>query len=241
MIRVNLLPEAKRKVAAVPKLGMPKFKFELPIAWIIGGLAAVLVTCIALAVFHLTLQKNIKKIQGDIAQVEQQIATLKIDIAKVEEAKRRKNQLIQKLEVIDTLKRQQSGPVRLLDVLASCIPPKLWLQEISEDGKIITITGNTLEENSIAQFMTNMEKSNFFIQVELSSSKTTGALKMPGVTAAEAPQVKEFLISAAYSGGKGAEKLGIGGPTTPKATETANKSEEPNKQQAKPAEGKKAG
>jgi len=203
MIKVNLLPEQARRKTAKKKRA--KVKFEFPLAWILGGLATIIAVCIGLAIVHLSLQKKVKAIESEIAMVESQIASLKIDIGKVDQAKRVKNQLIQKLEVIDSLKRQQSGPVRLLDELAACIPPKLWLQEMTEDGASIQVKGNAMEDTSISQFMNNMNKNAYFTNVELSAAETSGKTKIPGFTSKDAPLLKDFQISAAMV--KNADKV----------------------------------
>ena len=167
MIRVNLLPEAQK--TRVAKKG-PRVKREIPIMWIIIGLVAILITTGGLAVFHLGLQKKADAIQTEILQHQNEIKKLKIDVQKVQQVKSQRNELNNKLAIIDRLKSAQKGPVHLLDQLAGCIPTRLWLTSMSESGSSMTIEGKALEHISIAKFMQNLDKSPFFSSVELASA-----------------------------------------------------------------------
>lgn len=174
MIRVNLLPEAQKKIA---RRGPSKVKREIPVMWIIIGLVAVLITTGGLAVFHLGLQKKADVIQTEILQHQNQIKKLKIDVQKVQKVKGQRNELNNKLAIIDRLKSAQKGPVHLLDQLAGCIPQRLWLTTMNEGGSSMTLEGKALEHISIARFMQNLEKSPFFSNVELASALAGEASK----------------------------------------------------------------
>ena len=171
MIRVNLLPEAQKTRAKKA----PRVKREIPLTWIILGLVVVLITCVGLAVFHLGLQKKADVVQADIHRYQNEIKKLKIDIQKVERVKSERSELNNKLAVIDKLKSAQKGPVHLLDQLAGCIPPKVWLSNVSENGASMSMEGEALEHTAISRFMRNLEASPFFHNVELSGANSSGS------------------------------------------------------------------
>jgi type IV pilus assembly protein PilN len=174
MIRVNLLPEAiKPKTPKGPKRPRP----EIPVTWIIIGLVVVLITCVGLGLYHLSLQKQADTLQSEIVRYQNEIKKLKVDVQKVDRVKSQRNELNNKLAIIDKLKSAQKGPVHLLDQIASCIPPRVWLKTVSENGESMSIQGQALEHISISKFMQSLEKSPFFENVELSNATTEGARK----------------------------------------------------------------
>lgn len=169
MIKVNLLPVKQAKKAR--KAIMPS-KIELPVGWLVIGVAFLIINIAGAYLYHRTLQAKADGIQQEILEVEQAIARLKIDIRNVSEAKKKKEQLQQKINIIDTLKKGQTGPVRLLDQLSQSLPPKLWLLDMSENGTKIQMNGVAFGDEEIALFMKNLEKSPYFHSVELSHVTT---------------------------------------------------------------------
>ncbi|MCZ7584104.1 MAG: PilN domain-containing protein [Deltaproteobacteria bacterium] len=170
MIKVNLLPEVSRK--AVRKKARPTR--EIPVTWILIGLVAALLTTVVLGAFHWTFTKKVASLNEEIAGVEREIQKLGIEIQKVERYKAQKEDLENKLNIINQLQVAQRGPVHLLDQLAGAVPPRLWLNEISENGAAITIVGSALDNQQVSTFMENLEKSPFFSNVELSQSTLGG-------------------------------------------------------------------
>lgn len=177
MIRVNLLPEVQK--AKSPKA---KVRREIPLTWIIAGLVVVLITCVGLGVFHMSLQRKADRVQADIQRLQEDIKRLKLDVQKVEQVKNQRNELNNKLAVIEKLKSNQRGPVHLLDQIASCIPQNVWLTELSENGQSMNINGMSMDHIQISRFMQNLEKSPFFSNVNLSKTETSagGKSKAPG-------------------------------------------------------------
>jgi len=189
MIRVNLLPEASRKVVKKRIRRTP----QIPVTWIIIGLVAILVTTLLLGVVHWTFGKRVDGLRSEITIADNEIHKLGLEIKKVQQFKGQKEDLEKKLNVIHQLKVAQKGPVHLLDQLASAIPPRLWLQEISENGKGITIQGAALTHAQISTFMENLEKSPFFSQVQLSSA-VIGTT--PGGQRASSGRAKSFQLTS---------------------------------------------
>lgn len=168
MIRVNLLPEDKRKRVKKRRAprGAPR---DIPVALIIVGLLAVVVTCIVLGLWQWTLNKKSASLEEQIASIDRQIKSLDVDIRKVKEFKGQKQDLESKLNIILQLQNKKRGPVHFLDQLAKAIPLGLWLQEVSENGSAMTVMGMAMESGQISTFMKNLEKSEFFSGVDLSS------------------------------------------------------------------------
>jgi type IV pilus assembly protein PilN len=170
MIKVNLLPVKQGKKPSKKPTAAAR-KIELPIAWIVAGVAFVALNALGAYFFHSTLQKRVDSLQRQIEEVNQTILQLNIDIRKVEEARKKKDELQQKINIIENLKQGQTGPVAVLDQVAASIPQpsRLWLTDMSQAGAKLNMTGVASGDEEIAKFMRELEKSAMFHSVELSS------------------------------------------------------------------------
>ncbi|RMF48239.1 MAG: fimbrial protein [Deltaproteobacteria bacterium] len=155
MIRINLLP-----VRAVQK------KEQLRSQVVILVLSVVLVGA-ACAALYMSMDDKISSVRADIARKNRKIAELRKTIGEVGRVKKLQEELRGKIEVLQTLKKNRSGPVHLLDELNRSLPPKLWLTNFQEKGDNVQISGVGLNEETVAAFMRNLEKSVYFSNVQL--------------------------------------------------------------------------
>lgn len=92
-----------------------------------------------------------------------------------EELKKLKRQIEEtqaKLKVIKELEKNKTGPVRLLDQVAMAVPKdKLWLNSLGEKGGVLALTGTAMDNDTVALFMTNLEKSDMVSSVDLKATK----------------------------------------------------------------------
>ena len=91
---------------------------------------------------------------------------LKKQISEFENLKRQGQS---RIDVIEKLKEYQTGPVLLLNHVIQSIPANssLWLTLLDQKGDTIHITGYTLRNESIPDFMSNLTATNFFKSVDL--------------------------------------------------------------------------
>lgn len=155
MIRINLLPvkAAQRK---------EKLRSQM-----VAAAATLVLTGAGCAVAYATLLGSIKARQQEIAAKEAEISQLQKAIGEVGEVKKLQAELRGKLDVLAQLKSARSGPVRLLDELSRALPEKVWLTSFKEAGGNISISGVGMNEETVAQFLRNLEASPFYRQVEL--------------------------------------------------------------------------
>jgi len=109
---------------------------------------------------HLQLHEEIVKA---LAEKERLQAIIK----KGEEYKAKKELLQRKIALITQLKRNQSGPVHLLDEVSKQLPDFLWLDGMSESGQSITIQGKATTYNAVSNFYNNLTGSRYFQNVIL--------------------------------------------------------------------------
>ncbi|MBI5967085.1 MAG: PilN domain-containing protein [Deltaproteobacteria bacterium] len=155
MIRINLLP-----IRALKKKESTRRMFS--VFFLSVGLLALVILF-----FHISLSRQISDVEAQMARNNEEIKRLKIDTRDVNKFKTEKEDLQRRLNVIYTLQRAKTGPVRVLDELAMALPGKLWLTSLKEkDGKM-EIRGLAMDNPTIAQFMTNLEKTGVIKNVEL--------------------------------------------------------------------------
>ncbi|MBZ5495404.1 MAG: PilN domain-containing protein [Acidobacteriia bacterium] len=74
-----------------------------------------------------------------------------------------------RIDVIEQLKNNQTGPVYLLNHVIHSIPTDavLWLSAVEQKGDQVRITGFTVRGENIPDFMSNLSATGFFKTVDL--------------------------------------------------------------------------
>jgi type IV pilus assembly protein PilN len=72
-----------------------------------------------------------------------------------------------KLNVITQLEARSGGPVKVMADLSGAMPDKLWLTEFSETGGTVKMSGYSVDEQTIADFLRKLGTSSFFTGVDL--------------------------------------------------------------------------
>ncbi len=75
-----------------------------------------------------------------------------------------------KVDLIERLKAEQSGPVHMLDEVSKALPDFVWLTNLDQTGTAIRFTGQSNGLTSIADFISALERSGWFPNVDLASS-----------------------------------------------------------------------
>ena len=75
--------------------------------------------------------------------------------------------LNKKITLITQLKKNQSGPVHLLDEISRKLPDFLWLDTMNGTANHVTISGKATTYNAVSNFYNNLTGSKFFDQVVL--------------------------------------------------------------------------
>ena len=85
---------------------------------------------------------------------------------------KRTKEVRSRLNVIEQLETQRQRPIQLLTEIALAVPlNRLWLRSLAETGDRITLEGTAMDNDTLAVFMTNLEKAAHIDNVELKSSK----------------------------------------------------------------------
>jgi len=184
MIKINLLSEGKRP-AAVRKAraaGPPGQDVAL---WML--VAGALVGLIAAAVVWWVFNGRLQDKQAEVAQAQKQVDALQAVIKEVENFKREKKNLTDKIAVINELKSNQRCPVRVMDYISRALPELLWLDRMKMNASNIELEGRAFNPNAVANFMDNLDKVPEFREPVLKE------------TSAQGNGVYKFFISFDYS------------------------------------------
>jgi type IV pilus assembly protein PilN len=153
MIRVNLLaperPTTRKKAAVAAAPG--SFQAYLFLTLFGGG---ALVLCAALWWFKTA---SIRELDGKIATAQARQKELQAIKAKVDEYERQKRMLDAKIQLIERLQEQQSGPVHLMDEVSRALPEFVWLTGMDQTGNTIRFKGESNGLTSVADFITNLQ------------------------------------------------------------------------------------
>ena len=163
MIKVNLLkdPTARvhHKAFVKPTVSRAGLAFVAIIVLVAGGMGA--------WYFSLKVQaKTLTEKRNKLRIEEARLSELKKELTKFEEIKRQRQN---RIDVIEKLKQQQTGPVLLLNHVIQSIPRNrlLWLTNLTQKDTNIKIVGFTEQIEAIPDFMTNLTETGFFQSVDL--------------------------------------------------------------------------
>ena len=189
MIRINLLrPEAKefREGPALAALPGPEIKEKKALP--IGNLIILLIVAV-LAVLIFLQMRAISRERNLLQAAQEEKGKLQYVVAKLEELELQKAIFERKINLINQLKARQETAVRIMDELSKRLPEWVWLTDVSFEGQLITMKGNALSNNLIADYIFNLENSPHLSDVNLISStqKTT-----------KSAQYLEFLMNMNY-------------------------------------------
>lgn len=162
MIRINLLPyRAARKKENV--------RFQVSV--FIGTLVL-----LGLLIFWYNsyLSGRIDKLRVDINDTRTQVAKYQAINKEIAEIKKKLEVVTRKIEVIESLERDRKAPVQNLDSLYLLLVEKrMWYTRIEEKGTRFSVSGIAIDNQTVADYMTRLEQSESFNQIQLSSIKQT--------------------------------------------------------------------
>ena len=158
MIRINLLTEAKA-AAAKKKARLLPSGARLNNFLFFGGFGLGLLYVVVMGVMLLSRRSQL---QDEIVRARLEADRLKSIIEEVKEFEEKKASLEAKIQLINSLKTNQKGPVRLMDEISKALPDLVWLTSLDVAGNQISMRGKTLSPNAVATYLENLKKSPFF-------------------------------------------------------------------------------
>lgn len=174
MIKINLLLTRKEK----KKVGIRK------------EFVVFIISLVLLFGFFILIQWKIgnekEDILSQISNTKKDISYYKTLITEVNIAKESQKNLQDKLNVINSLRKEKASPARVLDEISIGKPEKIHLESLKKEGSKLGIEGVALDDETVANFMTNLRKSKIFKNVDLIVSEQVEQNKI---------KLKKFVLS----------------------------------------------
>jgi len=174
MIKINLLKARK----GIKKIGVRK---ELIVFILSMGVVLAL-----LFVVQWFIGGEKDKTVAQISNTKKEIEYYKSLRTEFEKAKEQQKVLQDKLNVINLLRKEKSSSAKVLDELSIDKPEKVYFESVKKDGSRLGIEGVALDDETVANFMTNLRKSKLFKNVDLIVSEQIEVSKIP---------LKKFILS----------------------------------------------
>jgi type IV pilus assembly protein PilN len=159
MVRINLLPVRVSKKKEAGKQQLILFALVLVLG-ILGNFLWASSRAGALAAK-----------QAGIARTRSEIAQLDRIIGEVKNIKEQQAELREKLDVLAQLKNARTGPVKMLDELATLTPKRLWLRKLDEKGGAVTLEGTAATIDDVSELMVALKGSTQFRDIELKKTQ----------------------------------------------------------------------
>jgi type IV pilus assembly protein PilN len=193
MIRINLL--AGTQQAKERSVSLPKFEGVGTLGQNALMAGVVIVAVLFVGWRWYTLASEHKALAQETVKAEAERERLQAIIKKGEEYKAKKELLQRKIELITQLKRNQSGPVHLLDEVSKQLPDFLWLESMTEAGFSIQIRGKATTYNAVSNFYNNLTGSRYFQNVVMGPISSMDAGVNFSLTCQFLPQSTQGLDS----------------------------------------------
>jgi type IV pilus assembly protein PilN len=144
MIRINLLP-VRKKVQQEAGRQILAFFVVVLVAAGIGNY-----------MWYSNRDDVVLGLQSQISATNARIADLDKTIGEVKNINTRKAEVEKQLAVLDELRRGRSGPVRMMDALASSLPKKAWINSFNEERGNVKLIGSAISHDDVAELMRNL-------------------------------------------------------------------------------------
>lgn len=174
MIRINLLPyRAARRQAQIMQ----------HLAVLVGSL--LLVFLIVFSVNFIETE-SLDDLKSEVKSLQDQNAALKKKIGKIKNIDALRSDVEKKLATVDELQKGRFESLETLYYLSESLPKNAWVSSISTNGTNISLKGWAETNKVVAEFMRQLDASEFFGDVQLKGIRRTEVDNVP---------VREFELS----------------------------------------------
>ena len=179
MIRINLLGSPKPKGTKNAALSMPSFEVGNLGGPLVQTAAVLLIAGALNAGYWYQLDREKKSIEVRALVAEQKNRELAAVKVKYLERQRQAESYKRRVDVIDQLRANQSGPVNLLSMIGDTVnrTEAVWLNSMQDQGASVAIDGTALSSDAVANLISNLQKTGFFRNIEIKETVQDDAVK----------------------------------------------------------------
>ena len=120
-----------------------------------------------------SMESKINDINKNIKIYNAKTVVLMPQVEKVNALKAKDAQILQKINIIKTLKKAQMGPLGYIYYITAVIPRFSWINSLKSNNGVISVSGTALDGQVESIFMNNLSKTGFFNDVSLIQTSET--------------------------------------------------------------------
>lgn len=163
MIKVNLLgierPKRTRRTGKGPGGGL------------VGGVALALLLIGGMGFVWWSMATRVNTLEDEKVALNEELAALKVKVKEVENYEKNKKSYEEKIGIIEQLRKNQTGPVHLLDELSRGLPDRVWLTSLVEQAGRVDLEGRAVTNAEIVEYISNLKASQHIKEVQLIESR----------------------------------------------------------------------
>jgi Tfp pilus assembly protein PilN len=172
MIRINLVAGERRAVKGTAR------KFDLSQKMTVVGSVIVLVTMLLIGWRFWALGQHESQLGQDIDAARREEARLAEVLKQVATFEQQRQQLKDRVTLIDELRKGQNAPVHMIDQISRSLPEMTWLVSLKQETYDITIEGRSTSLAALSDFVGNLEATRYFQRpVEIVESEVVAGQK----------------------------------------------------------------
>jgi Tfp pilus assembly protein PilN len=172
MIRINLVAGERRAVKGTAR------KFDLSQKMTVVGSVIVLVTMLLIGWRFWALGQHESQLGQDIDAARREEARLAEVLKQVATFEQQRQQLKDRVALIDELRKGQNAPVHMIDQISRSLPEMTWLVSLKQETYDITIEGRSTSLAALSDFVGNLEATRYFQRpVEIVESEVVAGQK----------------------------------------------------------------
>lgn len=162
MIKINLLGVPRARKARKQAEGRTQ---------LILGFSVIVVTLFGSGYFWFYLNQRVSGLVDQKTSMESRLTELKAKVKEVENFEKDKATFEEKIGVIEKLRKNQSGPVHVLDEISRSLPDRVALTSLTNLGNHVELEGRAASNAAIVDFINTLKKSKYFTDVDLVESR----------------------------------------------------------------------
>lgn len=157
MIKINLLPTKKKP---------PKKVIDLQQQLLLALLVLILLG-IGVGYFWMQQKNRIEALMKQKAESEARVSAQDNMLKEVKNVEEERAKVAEKIAIIERLKKNQEGPVRLLDEISKTLPQGVNIYSFDENNNNVHLDGSALTNEDVVRFVDNLKASQLLTGVML--------------------------------------------------------------------------
>lgn len=186
MTRINLVAGERRAAKGAAR------RFDLGQKITVAGSVIVVATVLLIGWRFWALGQSSTQLDDDIAAARREETRLAEVLKQVAVFEQQREQLKQRLALIDELRKGQNAPVHMIDQISRSLPEMTWLISVNQQEYDITIEGRSTSLSALSDFVGNLEATRYFQRpVEIIDSQVVAGQK-------DGPELINFTVKGKF-------------------------------------------